>query len=130
MGLKVYPHAEELLITADTGGSNSSRSRLWKVSLQELANAIGLQISVCHFPPGTSKWNKIEHRMFSHITKNWRGRPLKRVGVIVNLIGSTTPSTGLSSNAGLTTQQYSTGIKVLEVGLARVLIEKAALTGD
>lgn len=130
MGLQVYPHAEELLVTADSGGSNSSRSRLWKVSLQELANAIGLQISVCHFPPGTSKWNKIEHRMFSHITKNWRGRPLKSLGVIVNLIGSTTTTKGLNINAGLNTQKYSTGIKVTDDELAKVIIKKARFHGE
>src|ERR1700677_3799690 len=91
MGSKVYPKAKELLVTADGGGSNGSRLRLWKVAIQELADAIGLKIKVCHFPPGTSKWNKIEHRMFCHITENWRGRPLRSLGVIVSLIGNTRP---------------------------------------
>jgi hypothetical protein len=90
MGRQTYPEARELLITADGGGSNGSRVRLWKVALQRMANATGLKISVCHFPPGTSKWNKIEHRMFCHITRNWRGRPLESHEVIVNLIASTT----------------------------------------
>ena len=83
MGRKRYPQAQELLITADCGGSNSSRTRLWKVALQELADDLGLRLTVCHFPPGTSKWNKIEHRMFCHITQNWRGRPLASYAVIV-----------------------------------------------
>src|SRR5262249_24714272 len=89
MGRAMYPEAAELLVTADAGGSNSSRSRLWKVCLQRLADELGLGVSVCHFPPGTSKWNKVEHRMFCHITENWRGRPLVSHGVVVNLIGST-----------------------------------------
>ena len=90
MGHVAYQQARRLLITADGGGSNSSRSRLWKVELQQFADATGLRISVCHFPPGTSKWNKIEHRMFCHITENWRGRPLVSRQVVVNLIGHTT----------------------------------------
>jgi hypothetical protein len=94
MGRKTYPEARGLLITADSGGSNGSRVRLWEVALQRMANATGLKIRVCHFPPGTSKWNKIEHRMFCHITRNWRGRPLESHEVIVNLIASTTTTTG------------------------------------
>ena len=90
MGSLVYPGALRLLITADAGVSNGYRPRLWKVVLQSLANDLGLQISVCHFPPCTSKWNKIEHRMFCYITKNWRGKPLRSLSVIVNLIGGTT----------------------------------------
>lgn len=101
MGRKTYPQATELLITADGGGSNSSRARLWKVALQRMADATGLKISVCHFPPGTSKWNKIEHRMFCHITENWRGRPLVSHEVIVNLIASTTTTKGLQVKAAL-----------------------------
>ena len=89
MGREVYPGAKELLVTADSGGSNGSRLRLWKVGLQRLADELGVKISVCHFPPETSKWNKIEHRMFCHITENWRGRPLVSRAVIVNLIGDT-----------------------------------------
>jgi hypothetical protein len=94
MGEQRFPHARELLITADGGGSNSHRSRLWKVSLQDLADELGIRLFVCHFPPGTSKWNKIEHRLFSFITKNWRARPLVNLEVIVNLIASTTTRTG------------------------------------
>jgi len=86
MGQSVYPEAKELLITADSGGSNGRRNRLWKICLQDLADETGLKIAVCHFPPGTSKWNKIEHRMFCHITENWRGRPLVDHAVVVNLI--------------------------------------------
>jgi len=113
MGRKHYgKRAEKMLIMADGGGSNGSRSRLWKASLQELANRLGIPIYVCHFPPGTSKWNKIEHRMFCHITKNWRGRPLVSHQVIVNLIANTTTRTGLKIKAGLDTNKYPTGIKV------------------
>ena len=97
MGSPVYPGARRLLITADAGGSNGYRSRLWKVALQGLANDLGLRISVCHFPPGTSKWNKIEHRMFCYITKNWRGKPLRSRAIVVNLIGHTTTKTGCGS---------------------------------
>jgi transposase len=106
MGRLVYPEAKELLVTADSGGSNASRSRLWKVGLQGLSDELGLKISVCHFPPGTSKWNKIEHRMFCHITENWRGRPLVSHAVVVNLIGSTQTQTGLRIQAELDTNVY------------------------
>src|SRR5512135_2691951 len=112
MGHQVYPEARELLVTADSGGSNGSRSRLWKVCLQGLANELGPQISVCHFPPGTSKWNKIEHRMFCHITENWRGRPLVSHAVVVNLIGNTQTRARLRIQAELDTNSYETGIKV------------------
>jgi hypothetical protein len=101
MGLKVYRDAKKLLVTADSGGSNARRCRLWKVSLQELADTLKLAISVCHFPPGTSKWNKIEHRMFCHITENWRGRPLRSRATVVKLIGNTTTTTGLHIEADL-----------------------------
>lgn len=101
MGIRVYPQAKKLLITADGGGSNGSRSRLWKVELQRLSDEIGVSFSVCHFPPGTSKWNKIEHRMFCHITENWRGRPLVSREVVVNLIGSTKTRTGLEIRSEL-----------------------------
>ncbi len=130
MGCRVYPHAHELLVTVDSGGSNSSRSRLWKVALQELANKIRLRISVCHFPPGTSKWNKIEHRMFSHITENWRGRPLVNVGVIVNLIGSTTTEKGLQIHAELDSKKYGIGIKVSDEEFANVNIKKDQFHGE
>jgi Rhodopirellula transposase DDE domain len=110
MGSPVYPKARRLLITADAGGSNGYRSRLWKVRLQDLANDLGLRVSVCHFPPGTSKWNKIEHRMFCHITKNWRGKPLRSRAIVVNLIGHTTTKTGLRIRSELDTKTYRTGI--------------------
>jgi hypothetical protein len=112
MGREVYPQAKRLLITADGGGSNGSRCRLWKVELQRLVDEIGLRISVCHFPPGTSKWNKIEHRMFCHITENWRGRPLVSREVVVNLIGHTTTKTGLAIRSALDENRYPTGREV------------------
>ncbi len=130
MGSQIYPQAETLLVTADSGGSNSRRSRLWKVALQAVADEIGLPISVCHFPPGTSKWNKIEHRMFCHITENWRGRPLRSLEVIVNLIGSTTTTTGLRIQAELDTHTYPTGLKVSDKELAAVQITKATFHGE
>ena len=120
MGRQVYPEAEDLLVTADAGGSNSSRSRLWKVAVQELADRIHLRISVCHLPPGTSKWNKIEHRMFCHITNNWRGRPLISRSVIVNLIGNTKTKTGLHIKAALDRHFYDIGLKVTDEQLAAV----------
>ncbi|MGK2897714.1 MAG: ISAzo13 family transposase [Burkholderiaceae bacterium] len=118
MGRKTYPEARDLLITADGGGSNGSRTRLWKVALQRLADATGLKIGVCHLPPGTSKWNKIEHRMFCHITRNWRGRPLESLEVVVNLIATTTTTKGLRVRAALDTDDYPTGIKVDDVTMA------------
>jgi Rhodopirellula transposase DDE domain len=130
MGSPLYPEATEVLVTVDGGGSNSIRSRLWKVSLQELADDLGLRISVCHFPPGTSKWNKIEHRMFCHITQNWRGKPLRSRAVIVNLIGHTTTRTGLKVRAELDTNSYPTGIEVSDEELGTVKIERARFHGD
>ena len=130
MGRLLYPNATELLITADGGGSNSSRSRLWKVALQLLADELGLQITVCHFPPGTSKWNKIEHRMFCHITKNWRGEPLVSRAVIVNLIANTTTSTGLKIKADLNLGSYPTGIKVADEEMDKVNIKKDKFHGE
>ena len=130
MGLPLYPEAAELLVTVDGGGSNSIRSRLWKVGLQELADDLGLRITVCHFPPGTSKWNKIEHRMFCHITQNWRGKPLRSRAVVVNLIGNTTTRTGLKVRAELDTNTYPTGIEVSEEELAAVNIKRARFHGD
>jgi hypothetical protein len=130
MGRPRYPEANELLITADSGGSNSSHARLWKTELQRLADATGLRLSVSHFPPGTSKWNKIEHRMFCHITQNWRGRPLVSHAVIVNLIGSTTTRTGLTIRAELDARSYPTGVKVSDAELANVHLEPAAFHGD
>jgi transposase len=130
MGSLVYPRARRLLITADAGGSNGYRSRLWKVVLQELADALDLRITVCHFPPGTSKWNQIEHRMFSYITKNWRGRPLVSRAVIVNLIGHVRTDPGLRIKAELDTNSYPQGIKVSDEELASVRLERAKFHGD
>jgi hypothetical protein len=122
LGRKRYPNAQTLTITADGGGSNSSRTRLWKTELQKLANEIGIPIRVCHFPPGTSKWNKIEHRMFSFVSLNWRGRPLETLEVIIDLIGATTTSTGLKVYARLDPGEYEKGIKVTDAELAAVNI--------
>jgi len=130
MGVVRYPAAKELLITADGGGSNSSRCRLWKIALQELADATGLVLHVCHFPPGTSKWNKIEHRLFCHVTQNWRGRPLISHDLIVKLIGSTTTSAGLKVKAALDTARYDSGIKVSDKALKAVNIERDAFHGE
>ena len=130
MGRKRFAKARQLLITADGGGSNGSRCRLWKVALQQLADRIGLELSICHFPPGTSKWNKIEHRLFCHITQNWRGKPLVSHQVIVNLIAQTTTRAGLRVHAELDTQQYPTGIKVSDEQLAKVRIKKNDFHGD
>jgi hypothetical protein len=130
MGRLAYPEATALLITADGGGSNGSRSRLWKVCLQELADTLELQISVCHFPPGTSKWNKIEHRMFCHITENWRGRPLVSHEVVVNLIGGTKTRAGLRIRAALDKNQYETGIKVTDEELEAVRLKKDKFHGE
>ena len=120
MGIERYPAANKLLITADGGGSNGSRNRLWKTELQALANDTGLEISVCHFPPGTSKWNKIEHRMFSQISKNWRGRPLETLQIIVNLIASTSTTSGLTIQCQLDQNHYPKGIKITDLELASV----------
>jgi len=117
-GSGAVSRARRLLITADGGGSSSHRSRLWKVSLQKLADEIGLELVVCHFPPGTSKWNKIEHRLFCYITQNWRGKPLINLQTIVNLISSTTTKTGLTVRAQLDTNTCDTGIKVSDQELA------------
>jgi hypothetical protein len=130
MGSRRFPRATELLITADGGGSNSSRSRLWRVSLQKLADELELKLAVCHFPPGTSKWNKIEHRLFSFITKNWRGRPLVSHQAIVSLIASTTTRTGLTVQAALDTNQYETKIKVTDAELATLRMKPHAFHGD
>lgn len=130
MGVRRFPQARQLLITADGGGSNSSRCRLWKVSLQALADDLGLQLQVCHFPPGTSKWNKIEHRLFSFITQNWRGQPLVSHQAIVNLIASTTTRTGLIVKAALDTQRYETAIKVSDAELARLRLTPLPFHGE
>lgn len=130
MGSKTYPQATELLVTADAGGSNGIRCRLWKACLQELADELNLKITVCHFPPGTSKWNKIEHRMFCHITQNWRGQPLISHAMIVNLIGNTTTRTGLTIRAKLDKRNYETGIKVSDETMAQLNITKHKFHGD
>ena len=130
MGRHTYPNAKRLLITADGGGSNSSRSRLWKFELQKLADALGLGISVCHFPPGTSKWNKIEHRMFCHITENWRGRPLVSHEVVVNLIGATTTQGGLAIRSELDEGRYLTGRQVSNEQMDTLSIKRDVFHGE
>jgi hypothetical protein len=130
MGSKRYPHAKELLITADGGGSNGSRCRLWKVALQDFADRMGMPIHVCHFPPGTSKWNKIEHRMFCHITQNWRGRPLISHEVIVNLIANTTTQAGLKIRAELDRGNYPTGIKITDAELKALNLKLGKFHGE
>jgi hypothetical protein len=130
MGRPAYSKASHLLITADSGGSNGARNRLWKVELQKMANQTGLTITVCHFPPGTSKWNKIEHRMFSFITKNWRGKPLTDRATIVNLIGSTKTKEGLKIRCELDTNNYPKGIKVSDAQLETVKLKKHKFHGD
>ncbi len=130
MGSPLYPDAQSLLITADGGGSNGARVRLWKVELQKLSNETGLAISVCHLPPGTSKWNKIEHRLFSHITMNWRARPLVSHEVIVSLVADTTSSTGLRVQSRLDTGEYPPGIKVSDEELASVNMKQHEFHGE
>ena len=130
MGKAAYPNAGSLLITADSGGSNGVRSRLWKLCVQELANKTGLKITVCHFPPGASKWNFIEHRMFCHITKNWRGRPLESRAIVVNLIAHTTTNTGLHVEASLDTRSYPLGIKVSDTDFESIRIAHDTFHGE
>ena len=130
MGMHTYPQATKLLIMADGGGSNGIRTRLWKTELQRLADETGLCLAVSHLPPGTSTWNKIEHRMFAYITQNWRGRPLVSHEVIVNLIGNTTTQTGLHIRAALDTNPYPTGKKVTDEALAAVHIERETFHGE
>ena len=130
MGRSIYEKSGRLLITADSGGSNGYRIRLWKVELQKLANEIEMDITVCHFPPGTSKWNKIEHRLFSYISMNWRGQPLVSHEVIVNLIGSTTTKKGLRVTANLDKNRYPKGIKVSDDEFARVQLEPHEFHGE
>jgi len=130
MGSLRFPRATDLLITADGGGSNSPRSRLWRVMLQKLADALELKLTVCHFPPGTSKWNKIEHRLFSFITHNWRGRPLVSHRAIVSLIASTTTRTGLIVRAAIDRNRYETEVKVSDSDLSRLRIKPHTFHGD
>ena len=130
MGSPVYPRAQRLLITADGGGSNGSRCRLWKGELQRLADEIGLRISVCHFPPGTSKWKKIEHRMFCHITEHWRGRPFVSREVVVNLIGHTTTKTGLAIRSALDENRYPTGREVTAQQMESLAMKQDKFHGE
>jgi Rhodopirellula transposase DDE domain len=130
MGQKRFPGAKELLITADGGGSNAAKNRLWKVALQALADETGLKLRVSHLPPGTSKWNKIEHRLFCHISTNWRGRPLTSYEMIVSLIANTTTSTGLVVRAALDPQHYEKGIQVSDEELAKVNLKPNKFHGE
>ena len=130
MGKETYPDATELYVNADGGGSNGYRNRLWKVELQKLANELNIAIHVSHFPPGTSKWNKIEHRMFSFISKNWRGRPLIDRVTVVNLIGNTRTEGGLKIRAKLDENIYEKGIKILDKELAQVNLQKEKFHGE
>jgi hypothetical protein len=130
MGRRQYPQARRLLVTADAGGSNGTRSRLWKWELQRLANQTGLDITVCHFPPGTSKWNKIEHRLFSFISQNWRGRPLVNLAVIVSLITATRTKNGLRVRCEVDPRKYPLGVAVTKEQLATVRLRRAAFHGD
>ena len=130
MGKERFANADHLLLTADSGGSNSARGRLWKLELQKFANTTGLAVTVLHFPPGTSKWNKIEHRMFNHITLNWRGRPLTSFEVVVECIAATTTSTGLHIKAALNEEIYETGIKVSDKEMNGINVERHLFHGD
>jgi Rhodopirellula transposase DDE domain len=130
MGRADYPRAERLLITADGGGSNGSRVRLWKVKLQRLADETGLEIAVSHFPPGTSKWNKIEHRLFSFVSQNWRGRPLVSHETIVNLIAATTTKTGLKVRCELDQREYPSGVKVSKAEMETINLRRDAFHGE
>jgi hypothetical protein len=130
MGQPLYPAASKLMITADGGGSNGSRLRLWKLELQRLANETGLRIAVSHFPPGTSKWNKIEHRLFSFISQNWRGKPLTSIQVMISLIAATTTRSGLKVHAEADTNAYPGGIKVSDAELATVNLHKDEFHGE
>ena len=129
-GRKLYPKTRDLLITADSGGSNGSRLRLWKLELQTLADETGLAIAVCHFPPGTSKWNKIEHRLFSFISSNWRGQPLRDYETIVKLIARTTTAKGLKVTCRLDRRKYPTGRKVTDEEMKRVNLKRSKFHGD
>jgi len=130
LGRRRHREARRLLITADSGGSNSCRNRLWKVELQRFSNETGLAIEVCHFPPGTSKWNKIEHRLFCHVTRNWRGQPLETYEIVVNLIGSTTTESGLTVHAELDAGTYEKGRKVPDDEFAAVNIRPSRFHGE
>ncbi len=130
MGRERYPHARRLVITADGGGSNGSRVRLWKLELQALANELDLEITVCHLPPGTSKWNKIEHRLFSFITQNWRGRPLVSYQTIVQLIAATTTTAGLTVRSEIDSKAYPKGVKVTDAEMDALNIHRHHFHGE
>lgn len=130
MGIEAYPKAKALLVTADCGGSNGNRVRLWKLELQRFASEMGLAVTVCHFPPGTSKWNKIEHRMFSHITANWRARPLRSLSVVVNLIGHTTTKTGLKIRATVDKGRYPLKVKVSDEEMEKLVLSPHNFHGE
>ena len=130
MGREIYPRAADLLICADCGGSNGYRVRLWKIEVQNLASETGLRVTICHFPPGTSKWNKVEHRLFSHVSMNWRGRPLVSHEVIVKLIGETTTSMGLEVKAQLDKRKYPTKVKITDDEMKRVKIRAHNFHGE
>ena len=130
MGRPAYPAATDLLITADAGGSNGSRLRLWKWELQKFANRTGLTIAVCHFPPGTSKWNKIEHRLFSHIAMNWRGQPLVSLATVVSLIASTRTDTGLRIRVDIDRGKYPGGLNITDAQMERIRLERHRFHGD
>ncbi len=130
VGMESYPHATELLITADGGGSNGSRVRLWKVEIQKLADEIGIPITICHFPPGTSKWNKIEHRLFSFISMNWKGQPLVSHEILLNLIANTRTKSGLTVKAELDPGTYPKGIKISDEELASLHLVRHSFHGD
>lgn len=130
VGSSAYPGATRLLITADSGGSNGSRVRMWKTELQKLADETGLQIFVCHFPPGTSKWNKVEHRLFSFVSQNWRGCPLADHATIVSLIGATTTTTGLTVQCELDDNVYPTGVKISDEEMAQLRIQRHDFHGE
>jgi len=130
LGHERYPQATTLTITADCGGSNTNRTRLWKTELQRLADETGLEIHVCHFPPGTSKWNKIEHRLFSYIARNWRGQPLVSRQAVVSLIGATTSTAGLKVYGQLDENEYPRGVKVSDLELAAVNLTRDEFHGE
>ena len=130
MGSAAYPRTRRVLVTADAGGSNAARSRLWKAELQRFADETGLKVSACHFPPGTSKWNKIEHRMFSRIAQNWRARPLVSREAVVELIANTTTGNGLTIRAELDENEYPKGVKVTDEQMAALSLARDKFHGD
>ena len=130
MGKRAYPGAEELFITADAGGSNGYRARAWKLELQKFADHARLRIRVSHFPPGTSKWNKIEHRLFCHITQNWRGKPLRTFEAIVELIGNTRTEAGLRVTARLDKRKYNLGVEVTKAEMQRLALRPQRFRGE